>query len=385
MPRCHRPAASRWRRRIVALIAALARSGRLVPARRGDGWASRRAVGRPARRAVESAWASRMADQVMLLGFSGTPPAAPSSTSCARTSSAASSSARSTGPIAPRARSSSPGCAAPASAGPGPPADRHPAGGRSLPLVRGPAPGGERARGGARSAPRPWPSAGRATRRRRSEGPASTSTSSRSPTSTTPASPLGDRAFGANPDLVAALTAASIRGLREGAGSPARPSTSPGWARRRRTPTRGPRPSGSTPRRWPTATGAVPGGVRCRRAGGGALARLLRGLRPGDAGALTTGRDGPPAGPARLRRRRDHRRPRGRGDPATESVPEAAVEAIAAGCRHGPDRRSGRYQRGVRAALMRAVATGAIPAAPGRRRSRVLELKRRSASCGQPR
>ncbi len=195
---------------------------------------------------------------------------------------------------------------------------------------------------------------------------------------TTPASPLGDRAFGAGPDLVAALTAASVRGCERGRLACA-PLHFPGLGAASQDTDQGPATVGldaatlagrdAAPFRAAFDAGAravvlslayyaaydpvTPGALTS-----GVATELLRGELGFDGVAIT---DDLGAGAIT----------------ATEAVPDAAVEAIAAGA-DMVQIDDPRDQRGVRAALLRAVATGAIPA--GRladAAARVLDLKRR--------
>ncbi len=204
---------------------------------------------------------------------------------------------------------------------------------------------------------------------------------------TTPASPLGDRAFGASPDLVAALTAASIRGCERGRLACA-PLHFPGLGAASQDTDQGPATVGldaatlaahdAAPFRAAFDAGApavvlslayyaaydpvTPGALTSRVA-----TDLLRGELGFDGVAIT---DDLGAGAIT----------------ATETVRDAAVKAIAAGA-DMVQIDDPRDQRGVRAALLRAVATGAIP--EGRladAAARVLDLKRRIGLLrGQPR
>jgi beta-N-acetylhexosaminidase len=205
---------------------------------------------------------------------------------------------------------------------------------------------------------------------------------------TTPTSPVGNRAFGASPELVAALTAAALRGCAR-ARLACAPLFFPGLGAASQDTDQGPATVGLDPTTLadldlppfraafaerapavvlslayyaaydPVTPGALTSSVATDLLRGGEV--RFRGLAITDdlsAGAIT----------------------------ATEPVPEATVEAIAAGA-DLVQIVDPRRQRGVRAALAQAVATGAIP----RERladaaARVLELKRRIGLLkGQPR
>jgi beta-N-acetylhexosaminidase len=204
---------------------------------------------------------------------------------------------------------------------------------------------------------------------------------------TTPTSPLGDRAFGANPRLVAALTAASVRGC-ERARLACAPLHFPGLGAASQDTDEGPATVGLdaatladrdvAPFRAAFEAGApatvlslayyaaydpvTPGALAS-----GVATDLLRGELGFDGVAIT---DDLGAGAIT----------------ATDTVPDAAVQAIAAGA-DMVQIDDPREVRGVRAALARAVAGGAIPEQRlADAAARVLELKRRiGLLAGQPR
>ena len=204
---------------------------------------------------------------------------------------------------------------------------------------------------------------------------------------TIPTSPLGARAFGSDPGRVASLTAASIRGC-ERAGLACAPLHFPGLGAASGDTDQGPATVGSDPATL-EASDLAP--FRAALAAGapavvlslayyaaydavtpGALTSdvatdLLRGQAGFDGVAIT---DDLGAGAVT----------------ATGTVPDAAVEAVTAGA-DLVQIDEPRDQKGVRAALLRAAATGALP--PQRladAAARVLELKRRIGLLrGQPR
>jgi beta-N-acetylhexosaminidase len=203
---------------------------------------------------------------------------------------------------------------------------------------------------------------------------------------TTPTSPLGDRAFGAKPDLVAALTASSVRGCKA-ARLACAPLHFPGLGAASQDTDNGPATVGLdtatlasrdlAPFRAAFAADApavvlslayyaaydpvTPGALTS-----GVATDLLRGEMHFDGVAIT---DDLGAGAIT----------------ATERIPDAAVEAIAAGADLVQIDEPG-DERGVRAALLRAVAGGAIPEQRlADAAARVLDLKRRIGLLkGQP-
>ncbi len=261
-----------------------------------------------------------------------------------------------------------------------PAADRRRPGGRDLPRLL-------------RTCPRRWASARSrppTTRPRRSSGPPAPAARWRkagfdlnlAPIAdvATLDSPLSDRAFSDDPELVTAMTAASVRGCRERGIACATPYF-PGLGAASGSTAAGPATVGLdaaslevrdlAPFRAAIAE-KVPGDRR--------LARPLRRLRPGHPRrALPRDRGRPAARPARLQGRGDQRRPlrrgaRRRGCPP----PEAAVQALAAG--HRPGRRSATPPRRRRPAkaILEAARSGAIPAARLKEAiARVLSLKQR--------
>ena len=147
-------------------------------------------------------------------------------------------------------------------------------------------------------------------------------------------SPIADRAFGDDPELVAAMTAAAVRGCAA-AGIACAVSHFPGLGGASPTPTDG--PGDGQPRRG-LARGArparLPGRLRGGRAGDRSLSlAFYAAYDPVTPAALSPGdRDRPAARRARLQGRRDHRRPHRRRDQAAGvGAPEAAVQALAAG------------------------------------------------------
>ena len=141
---------------------------------------------------------------------------------------------------------------------------------------------------------------------------------------------IKSRTFGSDPDAVARSGSPLRRGSRTAGRSP-RPSTSPASAAPPSTPTtrghdrRDQRPAAERPV-------AVQGRGRRRRRDDDGLHRELSDARGEEAGGvLARDRQGPAARPARLRRRRDHRRPRGSlGDRRARRRwwrPPAALEA----------------------------------------------------------